>query len=73
MRTIIDIPDGILRRLKSQAALERCSVNGLILKSAKAALQPHQKRIQAQNFFAADSVKTSRKRRIEQCQDIWGG
>jgi hypothetical protein len=43
MRTAIDIPDTILRRLQSQAVLERCSVNDLILKSVKAALQSHDK------------------------------
>jgi len=43
MRTTIDIPDTILRRLQSQAVLERGSVNDLILKSVKAALQPHDK------------------------------
>ncbi len=43
MRTAIDIPDTILRRLKGQAVLERCSLNDLIPKSAKAALQPHDK------------------------------
>jgi len=50
--------------------LERCSVNDLILKSVKSRAAAARQRIQAQNFFAVDLVKMSRKRTIEQCQDI---
>jgi hypothetical protein len=39
MRTTIDIPDPIYRRLKSAAALRRCTVNDLVLRGVKAELE----------------------------------
>lgn len=48
MRTTVDIPDAIYRRLKSEAALRRCSVKELLLRGAQAELklgkQRHKKR-----------------------------
>lgn len=40
MRTTIDIPDAIYRRLKAQAATEGRSVKALILRGAEQALAP---------------------------------
>jgi hypothetical protein len=39
MRTTVDIPDSIYRRLKSRAALQGCSVKQLILRGVEAELQ----------------------------------
>jgi hypothetical protein len=39
MRTTIDIPDSLYRRLKSAAALRGCSIKDLMLRSVKAELQ----------------------------------
>jgi hypothetical protein len=39
MRTILDIPDSLYRRLKSAAALRGCSVKDLVLRGVKAQLQ----------------------------------
>jgi hypothetical protein len=41
MRTIVDIPDSLYRRLKSAAALRGCSVKDLMLRGVKAELQMH--------------------------------
>jgi len=41
MRTIVDIPDSLYRRLKSAAALRGCSVKDLVLRSVKAKLHVH--------------------------------
>jgi hypothetical protein len=38
MRTTVDIPDSLYRRLKSQAALQGCSVKTLILHGVEAEL-----------------------------------
>jgi len=38
MRTTVDIPDPIYRRLKSKAALRGCSVKALILQGVEAEL-----------------------------------
>jgi hypothetical protein len=39
MRTTVDIPDPIYRRLKSEAALRGCSVKDLVLRGVKAELE----------------------------------
>ncbi len=39
MRTTVDIPDPIYRRLKSAAALRCCSVKDLVLRGVKAELE----------------------------------
>ena len=39
MRTTVDIPDPIYRRLKSAAALRGCSVKDLVLRGVKAELE----------------------------------
>jgi predicted DNA-binding ribbon-helix-helix protein len=39
MRTTVDIPDSIYRRLKSEAALRGCSVKELVLRGVKAELE----------------------------------
>ncbi len=39
MRTTVDIPDPIYRRLKSAAALRGCSVKALVLRGVKAELE----------------------------------
>ena len=39
MRTTVDIPDSLYRRLKSAAALRGCSVKDLVLRGVKAELQ----------------------------------
>ena len=39
MRTTVDIPDSMYRRLKSAAALRGCSVKDLVLRSVRAELQ----------------------------------
>ena len=39
MRTTVDIPDPIYRRLKSAAALRGCSVKELVLRGVKAELE----------------------------------
>jgi hypothetical protein len=39
MRTTVDIPDPIYRRLKSEAALRGCSVKDLLLHGVKAELE----------------------------------
>jgi len=41
MRTTVDIPDSLYRRLKSAAALRGCSVKELVLRGVKAELQVH--------------------------------
>jgi hypothetical protein len=41
MRTTVDIPDSLYRRLKSAAALRGCSVKDLVLRGVKAELQVH--------------------------------
>ncbi len=38
MRTTVDIPDPVYRRLKAEAALEGCSVKELVLRGVKAEL-----------------------------------
>ena len=35
MRTTVDIPDGIYRQLKAQAAREGCSVKAILLRGAR--------------------------------------
>ncbi len=40
MRTTVDIPDSLYRRLKSAAALRGCSVKELILRGVSAELEP---------------------------------
>jgi len=45
MRTTVDIPDPMYRRLKSAAALHGCSVKDLVLRGVRAELQsPRSKR-----------------------------
>lgn len=39
MRTTIDIPDEIYRRLKARAALQGCSVKDLVLRGVKSELR----------------------------------
>jgi len=39
MRTTVDIPDSLYRRLKSRAALRGCSVKELILRGVEAELE----------------------------------
>ena len=39
MRTTVDIPDSMYRRLKSEAALRGCSVKDLVLRGVRAELQ----------------------------------
>lgn len=39
MRTTVDIPDPLYRRLKSQAALRGCSVKELVLHGVRAELE----------------------------------
>ncbi len=39
MRTTVDIPDPIYRRLKSAAAIQGCSVKELVLRGVKAELE----------------------------------
>jgi len=39
MRTTVDIPDSLYRRLKSAAALRGCSVKDLVLRGAKTELE----------------------------------
>ncbi|MGH9739500.1 MAG: hypothetical protein ACRD4X_13090 [Candidatus Acidiferrales bacterium] len=39
MRTTVDIPDPVYRRLKVQAASEGCSVKELVLRGVKAELE----------------------------------
>ena len=39
MRTTVDIPDPIYRRLKSLAAIRGCSVNDLVLRGVRAELE----------------------------------
>ncbi len=39
MRTTVDIPDSIYRRLKSEAALRGCSVKELVLRGVEAELE----------------------------------
>jgi len=39
MRTTVDIPDPLYRRLKSAAAVQGCSVKELVLRGVKAELQ----------------------------------
>lgn len=51
MRTTVDIPDAIYRRLKARAALERRSVKDLILESVQAELR--------------SGKQTSRRRRVK--------
>lgn len=41
MRTTVDIPDSLYRRLKLAAALRGCSVQDLVLRGLKAELQAH--------------------------------
>jgi len=38
MRTTVDIPDPIYRRLKAEAAMQGCSVKELVLRGVKAEL-----------------------------------
>ncbi|MGH9402062.1 MAG: hypothetical protein ACRD2P_08150 [Terriglobia bacterium] len=38
MRTTVDIPDPVYRRLKAEAALQGCSVKELVLRGVKAEL-----------------------------------
>jgi|HubBroStandDraft_5_1064220.scaffolds.fasta_scaffold02498_2 hypothetical protein len=38
MKTVVNIPDRVHRRLKSRAALEACSVSDLILRGVETAL-----------------------------------
>ncbi|MGH9434507.1 MAG: hypothetical protein ACRD06_00750 [Terriglobia bacterium] len=38
MRTTVDIPDPVYRRLKAEAALQGCSVKALVLRGVKAEL-----------------------------------
>jgi hypothetical protein len=44
MRTTVDIPDPLYRRLKSRAARERRSVKELILRGVQGELEPRRKR-----------------------------
>ena len=44
MRTTVDIPDPIYRRLKSRAARERRSVKELILRGVEGELEPRRKK-----------------------------
>jgi plasmid stability protein len=44
MRTTVDIPDGIHRRLKSRAAREGSSTRALILKGVKEVLKPERRK-----------------------------
>jgi mRNA-degrading endonuclease RelE of RelBE toxin-antitoxin system len=44
MRTTVDIPDTLYRKLKSRAARERRSVKDLILRSVEDELEPHRKK-----------------------------
>ena len=44
MRTTVDIPDPLYRRLKSRAARERRSVKELILRSVEGELEPRRKK-----------------------------
>jgi SHS2 domain-containing protein len=39
MRTTVDIPDAVYRRLKSEAAQRGCSVKELVLRGVKAELE----------------------------------
>lgn len=39
MRTTVDIPDSIYRRLKSAAAVQGCSIKELVLRGVKAELE----------------------------------
>lgn len=39
MRTTVDIPDAIYRRLKSAAALQGCSIKELVLRGVKRELE----------------------------------
>ena len=39
MRTTVDIPDPVYRRLKAEAALRGCSVKELVLRGAQAELE----------------------------------
>jgi hypothetical protein len=41
MRTTVDIPDSMYRRLKSAAALRGCSIKELVLRGVRAELQVH--------------------------------
>lgn len=38
MRTTVDIPDALYRRLKSEAALQGCSIKELVLRGVKTEL-----------------------------------
>jgi hypothetical protein len=44
MRTTVDIPDPLYRRLKSRAARERRSVKELILRGVEGELEPRRKK-----------------------------
>lgn len=45
MRTPVDIPDPLYRRLKSAAALRGCSVKDLVLRGVTVVLQESQRRL----------------------------
>ena len=44
MRTTVDIPDGIYRRLKARAARERSSTRALILRGVKEVLKTERRK-----------------------------
>lgn len=44
MRTTVDIPDAVYRRLKTSAAEQGCSVKELILRGVESQLEPGQRR-----------------------------
>ncbi len=45
MRTTVDIPDPLYRKLKSRAARERRSVKDLILRGVEDELEPRRKKV----------------------------
>ena len=54
MRTTVDIPDPVYRRLKTEAAQRGCSVKELVLRGVKAELEGGKPARKAQAVSAAD-------------------
>jgi hypothetical protein len=63
MRTTIDIPDAMYRRLKAQAATDGTSVKALILRGAEQALAPQSRRPSSR--VALPLVRSKRPGRLQ--------
>ena len=59
MRTTVDIPDPLYRKLKSEAATRGCSVKSLVLRSVRASLerQPSRRKKKRVKLPLVDSKK----------------